>query len=89
MTKNDLTALRIIAAHQLGLYGNEVAQLSGGAISKATVYTVLERLVDAGMIREVEEPPIGAMLARTRHFLADAGRKELAAIDVGDASRGA
>ena len=68
-------ALRLLADHPEGLYGSEIALLSDGRLTRGNVYSLLARLVDARLVREVEEPPApGLTLCRTRHFITVDGR---------------
>jgi DNA-binding PadR family transcriptional regulator len=76
MAPKELLVLRLLIDNPQGLYGSEIVHLSGGGISRGTVYVLLERLVDKGSVREVEEGPTVALnLKRTRHFITKAGRQ--------------
>lgn len=74
MSPKQLTALRLLAQHNDGLYGSAMVALSAGKLSRGTVYTLLERMIKEGFVREVEEPPSASLqLARTRHFITAEG----------------
>lgn len=71
----ELLALRLLIDHSRGLYGSEFVHLSGGKLSRSTIYTLLERMVDKGFVREVEEPATPSLqLARTRHVITAQGK---------------
>lgn len=72
LNKRDIKALQLLKDHPQGLYANEVVIASSKLIRSWHVYDVLERLVDAGLVREVEDAD------RTRHFITDAGTAALA-----------
>lgn len=68
-------ALRLLIDNPKGLYGSEFVHQSRGKLPRGTVYVLLERMIDKGFVREVEEPPTPALqLARTRHVITAAGR---------------
>lgn len=72
---NELLALRLLMDHPQGLYGSEFVHHSNKKLTRGTVYTLLERMVDKGYVREVEEPPTPSLqLARTRHLITAKGR---------------
>ena len=76
MAPKELKALLLLMDHTRGLYGSEFVALSEGVLGRGTIYTLLERLVDKGFVREVEEPPTTSyQLARTRHLITAAGQK--------------
>lgn len=62
--------------HPEGLYGSELVDLSEGYLSRGTIYSLLDRLVDKGFVREEEEPPTRSLkIARTRHFITGLGAR--------------
>ena len=66
----------LLMEHPLGLYGSEFVAKSDGVLGRGTVYTLLERLVDKGFVREIEEPPTSSyQMARTRHVITAVGQK--------------
>lgn len=76
MAPKELKILRLLMDNRRGLYGSEFVALSGGYLGRGSIYTLLDRLVEKGFVREVEEPPTPALqLARTRHFITGAGQK--------------
>ena len=76
MAPKELKALRLLIDNPRGLYGSELVVLSKSYIGRGTVYTLLERLVAKGYVREKEEPPTAAhQLARTRHFITAPGQR--------------
>ncbi len=75
MAPKELKILRMLMDTPKGLYGSEIVALSNGFLGRGTIYTLLDRLVEKGFVREVEEPPTPALqLARTRHFITGAGQ---------------
>jgi DNA-binding PadR family transcriptional regulator len=76
MASKELLILRMLLDNPTrGMYGSELVHLSEGRIGRGTVYTVLERLVNKGFVREVEEPPTPDLaLKRTRHHITASGR---------------
>jgi len=79
MSPKQLTALRLLAQHPDGLYGSEMVALSGDRLTRGTVYTMLERMISEGFVREVEEPASASLqLARTRHFITAEGKRAYA-----------
>jgi DNA-binding PadR family transcriptional regulator len=78
MAPKDLKALLLLESNPAGLYGSEVVALSYGFVGRGTIYTLLARLVDRGLVRAVDEPPTAALqIARTRHFITDEGSRAL------------
>lgn len=78
MAPKDLKALLLLELHPGGLFGSEIVALSGGYIGRGTIYTLLARLVEKGLVREEQEPPTPALqLARTRHFITAEGNLAL------------
>jgi DNA-binding PadR family transcriptional regulator len=78
MAPKDLKALLLLAANPSGLYGSELVSLSKGFIGRGTVYTLLGRLVERGVVRQVEEPPTASLqMMRTRHFITADGKRAL------------
>ena len=76
MAPKDLKALRLLMDNPRGLYGSELVALSEGYLSRGTVYTLLDRLLEKGIIREGEEPPTPAFqMQRTRHFITASGQR--------------
>jgi DNA-binding PadR family transcriptional regulator len=75
MAPKELLALRLLIEHPKGLYGSEFVHHSEGKLNRGTVYSLLERMVDKGFAREVEEPATATLqLARTRHLITAQGR---------------
>ena len=78
MAPKNLKALRLLMDHPQGLYGSELVKLSDGYLSRGTVYTLLDRLVAKGFVREIEEPAtLSLQFARTRHLITAQGRREV------------
>jgi DNA-binding PadR family transcriptional regulator len=76
MAPKELLILRLLQDNARGLYGSELVHLSGGLLSRGGIYTLLERLVDKGMVREVDEEPTPELqLRRTRHFITGQGQR--------------
>ncbi len=72
----ELKALRLLIDHPNGLYGSEFVSKSDGFISRGTIYTTLERLVEKGYVREVEQEPTSEyQLRRTKHFITGLGQR--------------
>lgn len=75
MAPKELLALRLLIDHRDGLYGSEFVHHSEGKLNRGTVYSLLERMVDKGFVREVQEPATAALnLPRTRHLVTASGR---------------
>jgi DNA-binding PadR family transcriptional regulator len=75
MAPKELLALRLLIDNSKGLYGSQFVHLSEGNLNRGTVYVMLERMIDKGFVREVEEPPTASLqLARTRHLITAQGR---------------
>lgn len=61
--------------HPSGLYGSEMVALSGGYLGRGTIYSLLDRLIEKGFIREVVEPPTPSFqMSRTRHIITANGK---------------
>jgi DNA-binding PadR family transcriptional regulator len=74
MAPKELLALRLLIDNREGLYGSQFVHLAEGKINRGTIYSLLERMVDKGLVREVEEPQTSSLLfARTRHFITAQG----------------
>jgi DNA-binding PadR family transcriptional regulator len=72
----ELKALRLLMDYPRGLYGSEFVVRSEGYLGRGTIYTLLERLVDKGFVREVQEEATAEyQLPRTRHIITAAGRR--------------
>jgi DNA-binding PadR family transcriptional regulator len=79
MSPKQLTALRLLAQNSDGLYGSEMVALSEGRLTRGTVYSMLERMISEGFVREVEEPASASLqLARTRHYITAKGKRAYA-----------
>ena len=75
MAPKDLKILTLLIDNPRGLYGSELVTLSNGYLSRGAIYTLLDRLVEKGFVREVEELPTPALqMSRTRHFITGAGQ---------------
>jgi DNA-binding PadR family transcriptional regulator len=55
MAPKELKVLRLLIDNPRGLYGSELVSRSEGYLSRGSIYTLLERLVEKGFVREVEE----------------------------------
>jgi DNA-binding PadR family transcriptional regulator len=78
MSPKEMLALRLLAEHPSGLYGSELVALTNGKLARASIYTILERLSDAGLLREMTDAPTETGLApRTRHVITGAGQRAL------------
>ncbi len=76
MAPKELKALRLLIDNPRGLYGSEFVVLSEGYLGRGTIYTTLERLVEKGYVREVEEEATSAyQLQRTRHLITGQGQR--------------
>jgi DNA-binding PadR family transcriptional regulator len=76
MSPKELLALRALIDNPRGLYGSEFVALTEGALSRGSVYNILERLVDKGFVRETVDPPESKYLvSRTRHTITGAGQR--------------
>lgn len=80
MAPKELLALRLLIDNPRGLYGSEFVHHSGGKLNRGTIYALLERMVDKGFVREVEEPATTSLnLARTRHIITAQGKSAYSA----------
>lgn len=76
MSPKELKAMLLLMDHSRGLYGSELVALSDGVLGRGTIYTLLDRLIEKGFVREVEEPPTPTLqMARTRHLITALGQK--------------
>ena len=76
MSPKELKALRLLIDHPKGLYGSEFVVRSDGFLGRGTIYTLLERLVEKGFVKEVAENATAEyQLPRTRHIITGAGRQ--------------
>lgn len=76
MAPKELKTMLLLMDNPRGLYGSELVALSDGVLGRGTIYTLLERLIDKGFVKEVEEPPSPTLqMARTRHFITALGQK--------------
>jgi DNA-binding PadR family transcriptional regulator len=78
MTRDKLTALRLLSAFPEGLYGSDFVRLTKGHLGRGTIYTLLDELACAGYVREIAEPPTPDLqMERYRHVITDAGTLSL------------
>jgi len=76
MAPKELKALILLMDHREGLFGSELVGLSDGYLSRGTVYTLLERLVQKGYVTEQDVPATTSyQIARTKHHITGAGQK--------------
>ena len=76
MAEKEFLVLRMLIDNVRGLYGSEFVHLSGSKLGRGTIYSVLERLVAKGYVREIEEGPTTELqLRRTRHVITGAGQR--------------
>jgi DNA-binding PadR family transcriptional regulator len=76
MAPKKLLALRLMIDHPQGLFGSQFVHLSNGKLNRGTVYTLLERLVEEGFVKEVPVPASSDLqLARTRHEITAMGKR--------------
>jgi DNA-binding PadR family transcriptional regulator len=69
--------LRFLIDNPKGLYGSEFVSISQGKLPRGSIYTMLDRLVDKGYVREVVDEPVSqTALARTRHVITSRGMRE-------------
>ena len=55
-----------------GMYGLDLIEASGGTLSRVTVYIVLSRLQDQGLVRRVtDEVDESGRIPRSRYFLVE------------------
>src|SRR5678815_489597 len=70
----EIRVLEILVANPQGLYGSDFVRLDS-RLSKWNIYSVLERLVARGFVREIEEPAFNGLTSRTRHVITEDGRR--------------
>lgn len=77
MSPKELLALRLLIDNSKGLYGSEFVAITKGNLGRASIYTMLDRLIDKGYVREIVDPPVtDGALARTRHVITAKGARE-------------
>ena len=77
MSPKELLTLRLLIDNPKGLYGSEFVSISKGKLSRASIYTMLDRLVDKGYVREIVDPPTSETAPpRTRHMITASGARE-------------
>jgi DNA-binding IclR family transcriptional regulator len=75
---NLSTEKPMLLDHARGLYASELVHLSKGQLGRGTIYTLLDRMVDKGWVRELEEEPTPELqLRRTRHFITGNGQRAI------------
>lgn len=80
MAPKELKVLRLLMKHPRGLYGSELVVLSGGYLTRGTIYCLLFRLAEKGLVQEMEEPITPALqMYRTRNFITKAGTRAVEA----------
>lgn len=81
MSSKAQLALRLLIEHPDGLYGSELVEHSAGKISFGSAYTLLERLVEKGYVREEPKPLASTpKISRIRHVITPSGRHAYAAL---------
>lgn len=76
MSPKDLKILRLLMDNPKGLYGSEIVALSDGFLKRGSIYSLLDRLVEKGYVKEIQEPPTPSLqLARTRHKISGVGER--------------
>lgn len=74
MAPKELKVLGLLIEYRNGLYGSELVFHSEGSITRGSVYTLLERLVEKGYVTEEEVPPTPDLrLTRWRHKITAQG----------------
>ncbi len=78
--------MRLLVAHG-ELFGLELVRKSGGALKRGTVYVLLDRMEDKGLVksRQEEQPSDGyAGIARRLYRLTADGARVLRALELGE-----
>jgi DNA-binding PadR family transcriptional regulator len=76
MAEKEMLVLRMLMDNMRGLYGSEFVHLSDGKLGRGSIYSLLDRLVEKGFVKEIEEAPTTALqLKRTRHVITGAGQQ--------------
>ena len=69
--------MRILSDNPKGLYGSDFVSISKKKLSRGSIYTLLDRLVGKGYVREVVDAPSSDTgLPRTRHVITHPGTRE-------------
>jgi DNA-binding PadR family transcriptional regulator len=77
VSPKELLTLRLLIDNPKGLYGSEFVSISKGKLGRGSIYTMLDRLVDKGYVREIIDlPTSGTALPRTRHVITAKGINE-------------
>lgn len=73
----ELLILRLLIDNPKGLYGSEFVSITEGKLTRASIYTMLDRMVGKGYVRETVEPLASeAGIPRTRHSITAKGARE-------------
>jgi len=77
VSPRELLTLRLLIDNPTGLYGSDFVSISKGKLGRGSIYTMLDRLVSKGYVREVADPRAADILiARTRHLITPKGMRE-------------
>jgi DNA-binding PadR family transcriptional regulator len=74
ISTHEALILSLLSGKTKGTYGSELIHESGGKLKRGSVYALLYRLEEAGLVKATEEPPTSEYsLARTRYRITGAG----------------
>lgn len=77
MSPKEQLVLRCLIDNPKGLYGSDFLTVSKGKLTRGTIYTLLDRLVDKDLVEEVVDAPTSnTALPRTRHLITPRGSRE-------------
>jgi DNA-binding MarR family transcriptional regulator len=77
VSPKEQLVLRLLIDNPKGLYGSDFVAISQGKLGRGSIYTLLDRLVDKGFVRETDDPPSSdGALPRTRHAITGKGQQQ-------------
>jgi DNA-binding PadR family transcriptional regulator len=76
ISTHEALILSLLSGKVKGAYGSELIHESGGKLKRGSVYALLYRLEDAGLVKSTEEPPTAEYsMARVRYRITGEGAK--------------
>ena len=76
ITPTESLILSLLIARPAGAYGSELVNVSGDKLKRGTVYTLLGRLEDKGLVKSKEDPPTPELaLPRTSYRITAQGQR--------------
>ena len=76
ITPTESLILALLIARPTGAYGSDLLDLSGGRLKRGSVYTLLGRLEEQGLVKTKDDPKTpGFALARSVYQVTAQGQK--------------